>query len=500
MLPEQELLFLPAARSAITPTRGSVASAGVTKCTDEGWEKILALLSLDEIARLASALCANRGLTAEIGACWQPSFNQLPSQWPKGSGGLRGFLAAARSTTLAELVFCAVPRTLGDDVVAEPKLSAASSRRPRSVVVAAAPCALALSHERNEWEGYLAAASGKEVKLYRRDDLKGCGAIALQGCKEGVGTMCFSPDSGTLAVVPRSESGALVPSVQLYATEDKAKPVVTKFKSPSLAGIDFLHAGPSRTGASEDLVAACGMELFQVSASTGEIVKSWQRKEGSPFSACSAVSPFEVMTLAGRTVELWDVRTAAGVAKSAEVAEVVTALDAGSFGSSSLIYLGDARGALHRLDWRTGAAELLWSPAETRAPRARPSHKVMVDRGCACLLAGSTLTMLALDPCIVELGWADVSEQLSAMAFGSSAWAFAVQSTAASAKTAQPAVVVVETSGKVHRPKVSEEDLEAAAKKAEQKEKNTKKKQEKTETKGKKPSSGKSAHGRNSGR
>jgi len=481
---------------------------------------------LDEIARLASALFSNRGLTAEIGACWQPSFNQLPSSWPKGSGGLRGFLAAARSTTLAELVFCAVPRTLGDDVVAEPKPSAASSQltqtdwrdlddyarsvllrfdrwlllRPRSVVVAVAPCALALSHERNEWEGYLAAASGKEVKLYRRDDLKGCGAIALQGCKEGVGTMCFSPDSETLAVVPRSESGALVPSVQFYATEDKAKPVVTKFKSPSLAGIDFLHGGPSQTGASEDLVAACGMELFQVSASTGEIVKSWQRKEGSPFSACSAVSPFEVMTLAGRTVELWDVRTAAGVAKSAEVAEVVTALDAGSFGSSSLIYLGDARGALHRLDWRTGAAELLWSPAEARAPRTRPSHKVMVDRGCACLLAGSTLTMLALDPCIVELGWADVSEQLSAMAFGSSAWAFAVQSPAASAKTAQPAVVVVETSGKVHRPKVSEEDLEAAAKKAEQKEKNTKKKQEKTETKGKKPSSGKSAHGRNSGR
>mmetsp|Transcript_66817 Transcript_66817/g.186511 ORF Transcript_66817/g.186511 Transcript_66817/m.186511 type:complete len:497 (-) Transcript_66817:97-1587(-) len=475
---------------------------GAAACPEEGWHKVFSFLSLREIARAASAILSSQVTRNAIGSVWDPHA-VLPGPWPKGVGGLRPFLAAARATYLAEHVFCKVPRTSRAEDALERNRhctpSAAITRggaQPRSVVVSAEPSALAFSGGDEAGEGLLAMAIGRDIRLIRRDDMKSCGMLALampKGCRE-VGSMVFSPDSCTLAVVPRADSGTFAPEIQFYATEEKTKPVVTKIRSAALSGIDFMHGGVSASGGSGDLVAACGSDLCRVSPSTGDIVASW-KGNGVPLAACKAVGPHEVIALADKTVEIWDLRTAGGAARSAKTSEAVTALDAGAFSSSSTTFLGDVLGGLHRVDWRgtdTAVAELLWNPAKS-LEAAPPSHTVMVERGCVCLIAGPSLTMLGIDPCVVELGWADARGRLSAVAAGPGAWAFATQDPAA--RSAQSSVVIVDTSGCTRQFPSGKESPDAGAQKAEKK-----KKPKKVETQGKKPSCGKAAHGRNSGR
>ncbi|CAE8617606.1 unnamed protein product [Polarella glacialis] len=558
-----------------------VPCSNLSLCPEEAWHRVFALLSLPDVARAAVAFLSTEAVRDSIGHVWDPHA-LLGGLWPRsnnnntnsnsnsnnnsnnnnnknsnnnsiknnnnnnnsnsnnndnsnsnneGVGGLRGFVAAARATNLAEQVFFAVPRTSGATEAAElPKqqqhqqqqqqeqqqhqqqrqqqqqqqhqhpcsVASAATRttttartttttasavvkaspgcRPRSVVVSGRASAVALSGGVSEAEeGLLAIAVGRDIKLIRRYDLKSCGMLATylpKGCKE-VGCMAISSDSSTLAVVPAlGESGELAPEIQFYTTEDKAKPVVTKMRGTGgLSGIDFLKAGTSSSG---DLVAACGTELCHVSPSTGEIVASWHSNPHRPFTACKAASPHELITLADRRVEIWDVRTGGGAVRSLEFPEAVTALDAAGFWSSSVTFVGDTLGALHRVDWRgtnMPAFEVLWSPPKA-AGSSLPYHTVMVERGCACLISATRLTMLAIDPCIAALGWADVQNRLSATAAGSGAWALVAQS----AKTVQSSVVLVESSGEVHRHRNEKEPMEAGTQKSAKKEKPTEKK------------------------
>ncbi|CAE8635238.1 unnamed protein product [Polarella glacialis] len=492
-----------------------VPCSNLSLCPEEAWHRVFASLSLPDVARAAVAVLSNEAVRDSIGHVWNPHA-LLGETWPKGGGGLRAFLAAARASNLAEQLFFAVPRTSGATEAAEHTqqqqhqqqqqqqqeqqqqqhqqrrqqqqqhqhlCSVASAVvkvspgcRPRSVVVSGRASAVALSGGVSEAEeGLLAIAVGRDIKLIRRYDLKSCGMLATylpKGCKE-VGCMAISSDSSTLAVVPAlGESGELAPEIQFYTTEDKAKPVVTQMRgSGGLSGIDFLKAGTSSSG---DLVAACGTELCHVSPSTGDIIASWHSNLHRTFTACKAASPHELITLADRRVEIWDVRTGGGAVRSLEFPEAVSALDAAGFWSSSVTFVGDTLGALHRVDWRgtnMPAFEVLWSPPKA-AGSSLPYHTVMVERGCACLISATRLTMLAIDPCIVALGWADVQNRLSATASGSGAWALVAQS----AKTAQSSVVLVESSGEVHRHRNDKEPMEAGTQKSAKKEKPIEKK------------------------
>jgi len=283
--------------------------------------------------------------------------------------------------------------------------------------------------------------------------------------------------------------------------EEKAKPTVTKLRSTGLLDIDFLHAGTSASG---HLVVACGSELSRLSPSTGEIVASWKgSEEHDAFTAFQAVSPHEVITCADKTVEIWDLRTADGLARIAKAPEVVTALDAGAFSSSSLTFFGDARGSLHRVDWRSTdmrASELLWSPPpqsvdSTASVLGYPCRKVMVQSGCVCLMGGGIMRMLAIEPCVVDLGFVSAPTFCLpvAVASGAEAWAFTTLD-AAAGKIPQSTVVIVDMSGNNQKRQSKKEDTGA------QKASKAKQKPKKAETQGKKPSSGKAAHGRNSGR
>mmetsp|Transcript_120993 Transcript_120993/g.353522 ORF Transcript_120993/g.353522 Transcript_120993/m.353522 type:complete len:476 (-) Transcript_120993:51-1478(-) len=472
------------------------AGRGVLACPEVAWHKVFSALSLHEVTRAGCAFLSSQAMREAIGSAWDPHA-VLCGPWPEGGGGLQPFLAAARATYLsASALHGILPTKPGEKA---PEHKGAESRwseaQPRSVVVSGGvPSALAFSVGHQPGEGLLAMAIGRDIKLVAREELSGCGSVALalpKGCGR-VGAVAFSPDSSVLAVVPMSDSGDLAPEVQFYSTDgERAKPVVAKMQR-RLSGMDFLHADPrSRSGG--DLVAACGTELCLVSPSTGGVVAQWKAR--APLAACRAVSPHEVMTLAEKTVEIWDVRTAEGLARSAEVAEVATALDVGAFCSSSAVFLGDRLGGLHRIDWRgTGApvSELLWSPsAEQRAP----CRKLMVERGCACLLTGASLTLLAIEPCLAELGGVDVGEQLSAAASAPGVWAFATQQSVKQGVCST--VSIVDSAGNALYNRAKREALVASAQKSENQKKQ---KEKKKESQGKKPSCGKAAHGRNSGR
>lgn len=481
-----EFEFTPAAR-----TNASCVAA----CPDEGWQRVFAFLSLREVTRSAFALLSNKDARDTIGNAFDPHV-VLNASWSKGVGGLDLFVAVARAAYLAQSVFSKIPRTDAGPTY--------RGIQPRSVVVSGEPSALAFSRGEQPWEGLLAIAIGREVKLVQRDDMKSCGVIALalpKGCRE-VGSMLFSPDNSTLAVIPMGDSGDCAPEIQFYATEEKSKPVVTKMRGAGKMCFDFLHAETEDAGGTEDLVVGCGMELFQVSPSTGGIVATWKDVEHrSTFSSCKAISPHEVITLSGKAVEIWDVRTAKGLVQSAHASEIVTALDTREFSrSSTTTYLGDAIGGLHRMDWRTTDApvcELLWSPPKERET-SQPSHTVMMESGCVCLIAGSSMTMFAVDSCVIELGSADVRGKLSAVACGPMSWSFATLDP--SAKMPQSSVILVEPFGNYYkklREKELQESMESSAQKVD---KDKKKKEKKKEVQGKKPSAGKCSSCRNSGR
>eukprot|EP00931_Biecheleriopsis_adriatica_P104758 TRINITY_DN79398_c0_g1_i1.p1 TRINITY_DN79398_c0_g1~~TRINITY_DN79398_c0_g1_i1.p1 ORF type:complete len:326 (+),score=70.17 TRINITY_DN79398_c0_g1_i1:68-979(+) len=303
--------------------------------------------------------------------------------------------------------------------------------------------------------------------------------------------MVFSSDNSILAVAPRAESGSLAAEIQFYATEEKAKPTVAKLKQGGLSHIDFLDSGAS--GEAGDLVVTCGLELCQLSPSTGSIVSSWTgEKEKLAFRACTAVGRHEVVTLAEKTVQLWDLRTAAGLARSEDASQVLTALDAGPLSTSSTALLGDEKGGLHRLDWRAAApgVESLWHPAEDQIA---PALRVFKRSGMVCLLAGASLKLLTLDPCVVQLGSAGISGRLGAIAAFPAGWALATSDP----RTSQWAVAIVDSGGNYLYQQYQKELLEQRAQKAENEKKQ---KEKKKESQGKKPSSGKAAHGRNSGR
>merc|ERR1712194_171446 len=107
-----------------------------------------------------------------------------------------------------------------------------------------------------------------------------------------------------------------------------------------------------------------------------------------------------------------------------------------------------------------------------------------------------------MEPCVADLGCADVSRQLTAATHGHGTWAFATHD--ASGKTAQSYVSILDTGcGNAKQRQdmkalLEDDEVEQDSKKAD-KQKEKAKKPKKTEDKGKKPSSGKSAHGRNSG-
>jgi len=323
--------------------------------------------------------------------------------------------------------------------------------QPRSVLLSGAPSAISFSNVDDYGEGLLAVSVGREVRLIRRQDLKGCGTFALNGCKEA-GLMALSADGSVAAIVPMTDSGALTSKIQFYATEAKTKPVVAAIRSEGLVSIDFLHVSTSKNCGTGCIVAACGVDLCQVAPTTGDIVASWYSStDRTTFTHCKAVSAYEVVTLADRCVEVWDLRTADGMVLSTKASEPMTAIDASVFCISSEIFLGDALGALHRIDWRsttTTVLELLWSPPKERG-RSPPAHTVMHERGCICLMAGYSLTMLAIDPCVVELGCSDGRGQLTSVAAGPGAWAFGTQAFAGS--KSQAAVVVVESNGEAQQ-------------------------------------------------
>jgi len=472
--------------------RGDAASP--TDFPENAWHKVFALLSAGEVVRAAMAFLSNRLAQASIGSAWD-LHAVLKGPWPRGVGGLKPFLAAARASHLTERVFCKVIRSVGSAEVLKPTFLCltSSTAPPRSVAVNAAATALAFSTGDLVGEGLLAIAIGRDIKLIGRDDMKSCGTLALtlpKGCRE-VGSMVFSSDSSSIAVVPRAESGSFAPEIQFYSTQEKSKPIVTKMRNAEISQIDFLNAVSGMAG---DLVVACGKELIRISQTTGEVVRTWKGDDGgAAFATFKAVSPHEVITLSEKTLSIWDLRTAEGVARRANATQVVTALDAASFPSSSVTFLGDIYGGLHRMDWRGSevpVCELLWSPPEERE-RSR-SHMVMVEHGCVSLVAGSCLTVLAIDPCVVELGYANVRGCLTAVAAGSRVWGFGIHD--ASGKTPQSTVVIVDTNGTAH---LKKETVEEGGNRVE---KQKKPKAKKAETQGKKPSSGKAAHGRNSGR
>lgn len=487
----QGTINIPKAPASDSATASLLSSEVAASCPEEAWRKILSFLSLCEVAQAALAFSCGRVTRDSMGNAWDPHAI-LCGPWPEAIAGFRPFLAAAHATQLAEHVFCVAPRKLDDEVVKVlnqrciPSVSVtAGSVKPRSVVFDKQPSALAFSNE----NALLSIAAGKEIKLIRRNDLKSCGHLTLSKGK-GVGSMVFSPDNGTLVVVPMADSGALIPEIQLYSIEEKTKPVVTKLKTSRVANVDFLHAGSSRTG-DQDLVAACDLELCKICPSTGHIIGTWKvHDDDRPFTACQAISSHEVITLADRSVEIWDLRTSDGLARSVKASQPVTALDASASRSSSLTFLGDINGALHRLDWRGTSAlapEWLWSPPKCLGSSLR-SHKVMFERGRVCLITGPYLTMLTLDPIVVEFGWADAT-RLSACASGCGAWAFATNF--CSVKGTRSTVVLVETEGEArqHQIQKDKELLETAERKAEPKA------ERKRDTNGKKPSSGKAQHG-----
>eukprot|EP00746_Dinoflagellata_sp_MGD_P164024 gnl/MRDRNA2_/MRDRNA2_92426_c0_seq1.p1 gnl/MRDRNA2_/MRDRNA2_92426_c0~~gnl/MRDRNA2_/MRDRNA2_92426_c0_seq1.p1 ORF type:complete len:538 (+),score=113.60 gnl/MRDRNA2_/MRDRNA2_92426_c0_seq1:57-1670(+) len=432
-------------------------------CPVEAWRKILTFLSLREVTQAALAFSSGSVARDSIGNAWDPH-TVLCGLWPGGAAGFQPFLVAAHATQLAEHVFYMAPRKLDCEEVkalnqrCTPNAATTACRtKPRSMMVDKSPSSLAFSNGKT----LLAIAAGKEIKLIRRNDLKSCGNLILSKGK-AVGSMTFSPDNSTLAIIPATDSGVLSPEIQFYSTEEKSKPVVTTLKAARLSSVDFLR-GPGAA----DLVAACDFELCKISPSTGDIIASWTSdKISGAFTMCQVVSPHEVITLADRSVNIWDLRTSDGLARSVKAPQPITALDSHAVHGSSMTFLGDSNGALHRLDWRGTSAsgpELLWSPPKCLGS-SLPSHKVMVEQGCVCLITGPLLTMLAINPCVIELGWADAT-RLSAAASGCGAWAFATNSP--SAKT----VFLVESGGEAHRHQIrkDKEFLVAATKNAESK-------------------------------
>eukprot|EP00445_Apocalathium_hangoei_P035120 CAMPEP_0203943412 /NCGR_PEP_ID=MMETSP0359-20131031/79376_1 /ASSEMBLY_ACC=CAM_ASM_000338 /TAXON_ID=268821 /ORGANISM="Scrippsiella Hangoei, Strain SHTV-5" /LENGTH=835 /DNA_ID=CAMNT_0050874275 /DNA_START=58 /DNA_END=2562 /DNA_ORIENTATION=- len=456
------------------------ATHAAAMCTEEAWHNVLLCLSLRETACAALAFLSSEVLRASVGHSWDPQI-LLRGAWPRGLSGLKPYLAAAHATYLADLVFSRVPR----DVTGEQNLdlrvlgthlslgvsgSGAHKAHVRSVHLQARPSALALGGGDRAWEGLLAVAVGREIKLIRRYDLSSCGTLALKDRREA-GLMSLSPDRRTVAVVPCSDSGVLASEVHFYTTEEaKAPPVVATFGSGDpVSSLDFLHT-TNATGALAALtcdglayaVATCGAELCQIAPSSGDVVACWRADmDRAAFCAGQAVSANEAVTLADSVVELWDVRTAAGLVGSVAAAQRVTSLDAKAFGGSGIVYVGDELGSLLRVDWRRAASpQLLWRPPLAWG-RALSVQAVMVDRGCACLISGPNLTAMAVEPAVVALGCSDIRGRLSAVASDPGAWALATH-WPSGRSSGKCEVVIVESCGKLPQRSVESQDPEVA--------------------------------------
>mmetsp|Transcript_31717 Transcript_31717/g.79754 ORF Transcript_31717/g.79754 Transcript_31717/m.79754 type:complete len:657 (+) Transcript_31717:3-1973(+) len=435
-------LLLPPAAADVGPLAAS--------CPEEAWHQVLTCLCLRETARAALAFLSCQAARISISHAWDAQA-LLPASWPRGLSGLRAFLHAAQTTHLAELVFSKIPRSRRlEECLEMNKLGmqvdtaiTCGSVYARSVNCPAQPSALALSDGSRAWEGLLAIAVGREIKLVRRYDMGSCGTLSLRD-RRTVGAMSLSSDSHMLAVAPVSETGRLASEIHFYSTtEAKAAPVIATCSEP-VSSMDFLRSTClGSAGAACDAVATWGTELSQVSSATGDIVACWRSDaDRQVFSACQAASPHEAMTLAEQMVELWDVRTADGLVGSITTdAGSLTAMDATPFCNSGVVMLGDCLGGLLRIDWRRATSpEPLWNPPRDWG-RSPPACNLMVDRGCACVITMNSLTILALEPCVVTLGCAG---KIGAVASVPGAWALAGQDR-------RPAVVVVEPCSRLQR-------------------------------------------------
>jgi len=362
-------------------------------------------------------------------------------------------------------------------------------------VVPAQPSALAFNGRDKVDEGLLAVAIGREIKLIGREDLSSCGTLGLalpKGSRE-VGTMALSCDSSLLAVVPLVDSGSSAAEVQFYATEAKGKPMVAKMRDCVPRGVEFQQADASN---GDHVISWFDTGFSKMSVATTDVVASYRAEGNSNLNGCRVLDAHTVATLSGQEVSLWDLRTSGSPLHSVEAGDVITTLDASEWCSSSLLFLGDEHGCLHRLDWRatnTPSSELLWEQPKLQKPMA--ARKLMIERGCACLMTCSTLTMLAMEPSLIQLGQADIRGRLHAVTCTSGVWAFATSDV--SGRSAQSTITIVDSGGDATYLRKQKELLEARVQKSEQQKKQ---KDKKKESQGKKPSCGKGAHGRNSGR
>jgi len=460
-------------------------------CSEEAWRKVFHFLSFHEVARAGFAFLSNRTLKEHLEHTWNPQVLEFGS-WP--NGGFNDFLAAARATYISASVFSKLPRAEGNEETLGRFFAA-----PRSIMVPGKPSALSFNGRDEAREGLLAVAMGREIKLVGREDLSNCGTFGLalpKGSRE-VGTMALSCDSSILAVVPHVDFGSSTAEVQFYATEEKGKPMVTKLRDCLPLGVEFCQADACTPSASDHAISWFGAGFCKIAVATADVVASWRTEGSAELNGCRVLGAHTNVTFSGQKVSLWDLRTSGGPLHSVEVGEVVTTMDASKWCSSSVLFLGDEHGSLHCLDWRTTDApcsQVLWKqPNILQKPLA--ARKLMVERGCACLLTDSSLTMLTMEPSLTQLGQADIQGRLHAVTCASGVWALAMSEL--SGRSNQFIVAIVDSSGQGSYLRKQKELLEVRVQKSEQQKKQ---KEKKKESQGKKPSSGKSAHGRNSGR
>eukprot|EP00930_Biecheleria_cincta_P040033 TRINITY_DN27464_c0_g1_i1.p1 TRINITY_DN27464_c0_g1~~TRINITY_DN27464_c0_g1_i1.p1 ORF type:complete len:790 (-),score=104.87 TRINITY_DN27464_c0_g1_i1:344-2713(-) len=414
----------------------------VSCCPQDGWHRILSFLDVSASARAAIALLSNKAMQGSIGSAWDPTV-LLSEAWPDGLHGLLQFLPCAHAMYFAAQVFsvtCPPHLRCQAELIGMQLLEQTKILHPRSAVLPSAPTALALSGGSRFWEGILAVAFEREVKLIRRYDMKGCGTISLRDRRE-VAAMTLNSDGRTLAVVPVGTC-----EVHFFTTEAKTPPVTVALKcSGVVAGAHFLHGSP----VDDHVAVACGSQLSKVSAEAGAVVSFWcPACDRPPFTDSRTIGMNEVITVASNLVELWDVRTPQGVVSHLQgeglvfTAFDVSAVDFNSSCSPSA-YLGDGTGSLHRVDWRAPSLELLWKPQQQLSKEA--PFALLADRCGVCFLSPSWTTMVALKPSITLLGSHSMTHCISSTTSGVGAWAVGCVPDSSFARRAKPSVYILES-------------------------------------------------------
>eukprot|EP00929_Paragymnodinium_shiwhaense_P102389 TRINITY_DN65588_c0_g1_i1.p1 TRINITY_DN65588_c0_g1~~TRINITY_DN65588_c0_g1_i1.p1 ORF type:complete len:498 (-),score=67.58 TRINITY_DN65588_c0_g1_i1:317-1810(-) len=426
-------------------------------CPESEWHRVLSFLSVVDVARACLALLANDVARTHIGCSWDAQ-RILSSVWPANLHGADQFLPAA-FVTFSASSFCRdflrpadresfVHNLQKPDAQSEPEMGAVASdiRRhaqglpaPRKIALGTTlpPYSLALSGGERFWEGLLAIAMEREIKLVRRYNMKSCGTIQLRDKREAI-KMALSRQGDILAVQP-SYNGSPARDVHFYSTADtKAPPVTcTVPPLPGCAGLRALDMMPSP--GSDDVSAVCASDggVFHLSASQGSVLSSWNLDSTLGLvSTCKACSPSEVVVMQGGLL-LFDVRTANGLVSFHELPppqrscglnklmDVAASVDSSAARVPTTYFT--SRGSLCSLDWRAPKSrmECCQLPQDFLRCPANPAYALLASQGLICICSSSRVCAVALEPAVCLLGTVSLQGGAPGTPIsGAGAWAY----------------------------------------------------------------------------